>query len=54
MSPPTSFRAVYKQLGEQEIDVDVYLPSVETDSTKCPVRKLKHLAVYVSMLIAFK
>ncbi|RKK80203.1 hypothetical protein BFJ69_g4393 [Fusarium oxysporum] len=37
MSPPTSFRAVYKQLGEQEIDVDVYLPSVGTDSTKCPV-----------------
>ncbi|KAF5532783.1 hypothetical protein FMEXI_12194 [Fusarium mexicanum] len=37
MSPPTSFRAVYKQLDEQEIDVDVYLPSVGTDSTRCPV-----------------
>ncbi|KAM0351047.1 hypothetical protein ACHAPU_002828 [Fusarium lateritium] len=37
MAVPTSFRAVYKHLGEQEIDVDVYLPHVKRTSAKYPV-----------------
>ncbi|KAF4343805.1 hypothetical protein FBEOM_2239 [Fusarium beomiforme] len=37
MATPTCFRAVYKQLGEREIDVDVYLPHVSDASAKCPV-----------------
>ncbi|KAF9766592.1 hypothetical protein IL306_000981 [Fusarium sp. DS 682] len=37
MATPTSFRAVYKQFGEQEIDVDVYLPHVSDTSATCAV-----------------
>jgi acetyl esterase/lipase len=41
MITPTSFRAVYKQLSEQEIDVDIYLPPITNNSAKYPVRKFK-------------
>ncbi|EXF83063.1 hypothetical protein CFIO01_06235 [Colletotrichum fioriniae PJ7] len=38
MASPTSFRAVYKTIGSQEIDVDVYAPPLgETNKAKCPV-----------------
>ncbi|CAI4213177.1 unnamed protein product [Parascedosporium putredinis] len=36
MAAPTSFRAVYKRLGEQEIDLDVYLPPLGPSGTKYP------------------
>jgi hypothetical protein len=39
MSKPTSFRAVYKTLVTQEIDVDVYLPPSSSGETGCPIRK---------------
>jgi hypothetical protein len=34
MAPPSSFRAVYKVVDGQEIDVDVYLPQVATSTAK--------------------
>ncbi len=38
MGNPTSFRAVYKYVEAQEIDVDVYLPFEHVvSSSKCPV-----------------
>lgn len=41
MANPASFRGVYKTLGSQEIDTDIYLPEVVSDKNngKCPVRK---------------
>lgn len=40
MANPASFRAVYKSVGGQEIDVDVYLPP-SVGSNACPVCMLK-------------
>ncbi|KAF4985497.1 hypothetical protein FDECE_16518 [Fusarium decemcellulare] len=38
MGSPTSFRAVYKHVETQEIDVDIYLPPLQDiSSEKCPV-----------------
>ena len=37
MTRPTSHRRVYKTIGSQDIDVDVYLPE---NAKKCPLRKL--------------
>ncbi|KAF4992352.1 hypothetical protein FDECE_13741 [Fusarium decemcellulare] len=39
MSSPKSFRAVYKTVGSQEIDVDIYLPGPAGNESKpeCPV-----------------
>ncbi|PKS06015.1 hypothetical protein jhhlp_007849 [Lomentospora prolificans] len=36
MAPPTSFRAIYKVLDQQEIDVDVYLPPAQDRETQYP------------------
>jgi acetyl esterase/lipase len=33
MAPPSSFRAVYKVVDDQEIEVDVYLPQSGTEKT---------------------
>jgi hypothetical protein len=42
MAPSSSFRAVYKTINKQEIDVDIYLPDAETStSSKCPICKQK-------------
>ena len=36
MTEPKSYRRVYKTIGDQEIDVEVYLPE---NAKQCPVGK---------------
>lgn len=42
MDSPACFQAIYKHVGQQKIDVDVYLPS--SQNSKRPVCTSEHLS----------
>lgn len=37
MAALSSFRAVYKKVEDQEIDVDIYVPNITNATSRCPV-----------------